>query len=127
MSDLNPKGIAINVNGEERHFLFTLNAIDKIQSDMEQTVYEVLKGLQDEGTLSQTLKYLVGVLLDDECKRLKALQGIELRGYTEEEIGWIISVDNLLEFMNAIFDAYNASMPKAEGNESPNQKGGSMS
>ena len=42
MSDLRPKGYALMVNGVERRFLFTLNAIDAVQSEFNKNVIEVI-------------------------------------------------------------------------------------
>lgn len=120
MSDLNPKGVEMQVDGETRRLLFTFNAVDKIESDMDSPLYEVLQGLSRPESLRPLLRYLVLVLLNDEAKRVKRFEGRELPEYTEEDLGWILTLDNRDEWVDKVLDAYLLSMPKADDDD-PNQ------
>ena len=48
MSNLKPRGIPIVLEGEERHFLFTLNTIDEIQDKYDKSMGEIFEELQEE-------------------------------------------------------------------------------
>ena len=56
MSDLRPKGAHVEIGGVDRHFLFTLNAIDTIQSEKGMPVSNVMELLQDEAEVPGTVR-----------------------------------------------------------------------
>ena len=85
MSDLRPRGIPVMLNGEERHLLFTLNAIDAIQDEYEKTLNQRLDDItllleqvfqsieENAGPISDTLNNLaadVGTSLSDAMNLL---------------------------------------------------------
>lgn len=118
MSDLRPTGVPVMIDGVERHFLFTLNVIDKIQSHYNTTMMDVLSKLFDEREQFQALRYFVKVLLDDEVERAKWKDpDAEIKGYSDKEIGWLISADNNMEITAAILAAYHISVPDPEEND----------
>lgn len=122
MSDLNPKGIPITIDGVERRFLFTLNVIDDIQDHFETSLSEVVQQFTEKGQAYKTLRYVVTALLNDEAER-ELTAGHE--GYnllTEQETGWLITLENEGEIALAVLKAYGYSLP--EGDEAPNQESG---
>lgn len=123
MSNLKPRGIPIVLEGEERHFLFTLNTIDEIQDKYDKSMGEIFEELQEEETAMDTLKKIVTVLLNKEAEREKRLKGRDIPEITEEEVGELIGMDNVGEVVTAVFRAYGYSMPEAEEND-PNQESG---
>lgn len=123
MSNLKPRGIPIVLEGEERHFLFTLNTIDEIQDKYDKSMGEIFEELQEEETAMDTLKEIVTVLLNKEAEREKRLKGRDIPEITEEEVGELIGMDNVGEVVTAVFRAYGYSMPEADEND-PNQESG---
>lgn len=105
MSRLQPRGIPIVLEGEERHFLFTLNTIDVLQDKYGKSMDEIFEEL------------------NKEAEREKRLGGRDIPETTEEEAGELIGMDNIGEIVNAVFRAYGYSMPEADEND-PNQGSG---
>lgn len=127
MSDLRPRGIPVMLNGEERHLLFTLNAIDAIQDKYEKTLSEVLEDVISGEITNYTMRDILVILLNDEVERENHKhKGKKLEEVTEREIGWMIGLDNQVELIEKILRAYAASLPEAE-EENPNQESGQMS
>lgn len=116
MSDLRPTGVPLMVGGVKREILFTLNAIDKIQSETGLSMEEVIGELTIPGKSVQALKKILKCLLEDEVER-KAGQETEFKKYTEEEIGWLFDARNIPEAVLAIFTAYGVSLPELEEEE----------
>nr|DAV83583.1 MAG TPA: tail tube protein [Caudoviricetes sp.] len=125
MSDLRPKGVTITIDGTERNLLFTLNVIDEIQDHYDMAMTEVWDKLTDKREAEKTIRYLLCTLLNDEAEREKR-NGRELKNYTEKEVGWIISVDDVDEILSALLKAYGVSLPEPDEDEHPNQKSGQM-
>lgn len=127
MSDLRPRGIPVVLDGIERRFLFTLNTIDSIQSETGKNMHEVMTDLADDDMSNKTLKYLVTVLLNDETEREKRKNpDTPLKSVTEQEVGDLIGMDNLVEVTSAVLTAYGYSLPKTEEDD-PNQESGQQS
>lgn len=109
------------LDGAERHLLFTLNVIDEVQDHYDCSLEEVINRLTDKKEAAKTLRYLVMVLLNDELERLDQKGGGE---YTEKQVGWLISQDNVLEVTMAVLRAYGLSLPEPDEFESPNGESG---
>lgn len=122
MSDLRPVGLPIVLNGVERHFLFTLNVIDLIQSSYDLPVLEVLGKLFDEKEKIKTLKFLTAALINDEVEREMYKNGDSVAGeVSEQQVGTMIHIGNMDEVISTILKAYGISVP-ATDDEDPNQK-----
>ena len=123
MSDLNPKGIPVMIGGVERHFLFTLNAIDDIQDHFEKPLSEVVQQFTEKEQAYKTMRYVAMVLINDEAERERAAgrEGYEI--LTEQEVGWLITLKNEGEVALAILKAYGYSLPESE-DENPNRESG---
>lgn len=124
MSSMRPKGVRITLGGEEREFLFTLNAIDEIQSESEMTVFETLQGLTDVHTQPSMAKLLVRCLYNDsvEYEKYKDPKSTA-KTITDKEAGWLITNENLQEVVGAIIKAYGLSVPEPEeGDDDPNSQ-----
>ena len=124
MSDLRPRGIAVDVNGEERHLLFTFNVIDAIQDKYQKALDKVLDDILQEGVEAKVLRDVVLILLNDEVERekYKNPQSI-LKKVTEKEVGWMIGLDNYIEIIAQIMRAYGLSLPEPD-DEDPNRGSG---
>ncbi len=123
MSDLRPRGTPVAIDGEERHLLFTLNAIDEIQDHFDAPMSDVWDKLTDKRESEKTIRYLVCTLLNDEAAR-EQRNGKELKSYTEEEVGWAITIGNVNEIMMALLDAYGLSLPEPDEDDSPKAESG---
>lgn len=119
MSDLNPKGVPVMLDGEERRLLFTLNVVDEVQDHYGCAIEEVIGRLTDKKESAKTLRYLTTVLLNDEAERSEGR-----KAHTEKEVGWLITQDNVLEVTVAVLKAYGLSLPEPDEYASPNGKGG---
>lgn len=125
MSDLRPKGYRIEVGGVERNLLFTLNAIDAIQSEYDKNVLEVINEALNRKNLNRAkvLRKVMEILLNDEAEREEFFHpGTGLKPVTEKEAGWLIDMFNINDIEMAIVKAYAISMPDPD--EDPNQKSG---
>ena len=123
MSDLRPRGTPVVIDGEERRLLFTLNAIDEIQDHFDAPMSDVWDKLTDKRESDKTIRYLICTLLNDEAAR-EQRNGKELKSYTEEEVGWGITVENVNEIMMALLDAYGLSLPEPDEDDSPKAESG---
>ena len=126
MSDLRPRGVQIVINGEERHLLFTLNAIDKVQSKYGKDASEVLDQIAGEYPEGRTILEVLQILTEDEAEREKAIDpGFALKPLDEKTLGWYIGADNYFDVMRLIYAAYGVSLPEPDGN--PKGEGGQQS
>lgn len=128
MSDLNPAGVSIELGGVERHFLFTLNVVDAIESHYDCTVFEALGKLTNQDTQSEAIRFFVMTLLNDDAdyQRWK-IPGSDLPHVTEKQAGWLVTVDNIGKVVRAILGAYGISMPEPDEDDDPNRTSGQQS
>ena len=125
MGDLNPQGVPLMLGGEERHLLFTLNAIDEIQSKFGMPLEEAMSQLTERESTNGALKTIVQILANDEVERLSYKGGdCSLKPVDEKEIGWMLTNENKIEALMAVLKAYGGSLPEPEEGEDPNQTGG---
>ena len=125
MSDLRPVGIPIELGGVERHFLFTLNAIDTVQSHYNSTMFEALDKLFDANEQNEALKFFTMTLINDEVEREKWKNpSSDLKEVSDKEVGWMIHVENMGIVTTAILSAYRISVPESNENDDPNMESG---
>ena len=108
------------LDGVERHFLFTLAAVDEIQAHYDLPVSSVMSKLADEKENYQTLSYMATVLANDEIRRENA-QGAGKEELTEQQVKWLIDVPLSTEVTRAVMKAYGFSLPEPEDDD-PNPK-----
>ena len=123
MSDMNPKGESLVFGGETRYLLLSINAIAEIQDHYDMTLDEVVGMLTDKREAVKVLRTVVTILLNDEADRKKR-EGYELKHYTEQEVGWLITQEDISEILLAVFRAYGLSLPEPDEFESPNVTSG---
>ena len=75
MSDMQPRGIAVEIDGVERRILFTLSAVDKIQAKYNEPVSSVLGKFDDEMEKFDTLAEILLILINDEIERKNSRAG----------------------------------------------------
>lgn len=128
MSDLRPVGVPITLDGVERRFLFTLNVIDDIQEHFDKPLDEVVDLLLDKRYAGNTMRYLVMVLANDEVDRERHKnEQCTLKKVTEQEVGWMLTNDNIQDVTLAVLKAYGISLPEVDEDEIPNTKSGQLS
>ena len=127
MGIFKPRGVAIVLNGEERHFIFTLNMIDQIEEKYDKPLMEVLEDVANDTGNGHLMRDIVVILLNDEAERNKRMKAsVEYSTVTEADVGDMIGLDNYYEVMKALLKAYGISMPEVDEDEDPNQKSGQM-
>lgn len=120
MSDLRPRGVPLELGGEKRELLFTLNVMDDIQSRTGEPVFSTLQKLFEKEEMNGAVKLLLSSLLTDEAERKKWMDPKStLKPVSEKEVGWLVDIGNIGEAVNAILTAYRISMPEAEEDEEP--------
>lgn len=120
MSDLSPRGVPLDLGGEKRELVFTLNVMDDIQSRTGDPVFSTLQALFEKEKMNGAVKLLLSSLLTDEAERKKWMDPKSaLKPISEKEAGWLVDVGNIGEIVNAILTAYRISMPEAEEDEEP--------
>ena len=128
MSDLRPRGIPVVLDGIEHRFLFTLNTIDSIQDETDKNMKDIMMELADEASSNKTLIYLVKTLINHEAEREKRKnQDCALETVTDQEVGDLIGMDNIVEVTAAVLSAYGYSLPKADEEDNPNRESGQQS
>ena len=123
MSDMNPKGELLVFGGETRYLLLSINAIAEIQDHYDMTLDEVVGMLTDKREAAKVLRTVVTILLNDEADRKKR-EGYELKHYTEQEVGWLITQENVSEVLLTVLRAYGLSLPEPDEFESPHVTSG---
>ena len=128
MSDLRPRGIPVVLDGIEHRFLFTLNTIDSIQDETDKNMKDIMMELADEASSNKTLIYLVKTLINHEAEREKRKNpDCVLETVTDQEVGDLIGMDNIVEVTAAVLSAYGYSLPKADEEDDPNRESGQQS
>lgn len=128
MSDLRPRGIPVVLDGVEHRFLFTLNTIDSIQDATDKNMKDIMMELADEESSNKTLIYLVKTLINHEAEREKRKNpDCALETVTDQEVGDLIGMDNIVEVTAAVLSAYGYSLPKADEEDDPNRESGQQS
>lgn len=124
MSDMRPEGVRMEIDGQERRVLFTLNAVDSIQDRLGVPISEAVDMLTDPKKANEAYRVILTSLLNDEVERMD-FRGVPhtLRAYTEKEVGWLVAETNKYEALEAILKAYGVSLPEPEDGAPPNQGG----
>lgn len=126
MGSMNPRGIAVEFEGEVRHLLFTLNVIDEIQTEYDKTIHEVIQDLTEGDVYDGQLRRLVTILLNDEARR-SAKKDEKIEKVTESDVGDMIGLDNYNEVLVSLLKAYGISLPEPEEDDDPNPKSAAKS
>lgn len=126
MSDLKPRGVPIELDGVTRHLFFTLNVIDQLEEEYDQTLYETIEELTVAEQNNHMLRDIVTVLLNCEAERNARLRADAAQlTVSQEDVGNMIGLDNYYEVLKAVMEAYGISIPESEeGDEDPNETSG---
>ena len=108
--------------------MFTLNTIDSIQDETDKNMKDIMMDLADEESSNKTLIYLVKTLINHEAEREKRKNpDCALETVTDQEVGDLIGMDNIVEVTAAVLSAYGYSLPKADEEDDPNRESGQQS
>ena len=125
MSKLRPRGISVELDGEERYFLFTLNMIDHFEEKYGKTMNAIIEDLVESEQNNHMLRDIVTDLLNDEAERsVRKCQELQYPEVTVQDTGNMIGLDNYYEVLNAVLRAYGISLPEAEEDDDPNRESG---
>ena len=113
MSDLRPKGIEVELGGQKRNLLFTINAIDEIQESCNLELWDAMEyaakaavGNIDHDTIVN-FRLIVKILWNDAGET-------EL---TEKEVGQMLTKDNYVGVAKAVMRAFGVSIPDPDDEE----------
>ena len=120
MSDLQPNGIKVNLDGQEWHFYMTIAAADVIQDHYDKPLQDVMNMLYRERERYSTCAYILSVLTADEVRRDK----LSIKPPTESKIRDIVDVPMANKLTMKILQSYGISMPEKDDDEDddPNLK-----
>lgn len=126
MGVMNNTGTPLNLDGVERHLLFTLNAVDEIQEHFDLPLQEVIGKLLKDDSAEETLKGLLVILFNDEVERL-SYNGKEcnIEKVDDRQIGWMLTNDNVIYAITSVLTAYGCDLPKQDEDD-PNAKSGTQ-
>lgn len=129
MSDLRPTGVTVNFDGKERKLLFSICAIDELESKFEKPVLGILEdmtGKERRKVITETATILLNA--DVECYNLT--HSDQKEKLPETYLGTFltdgINGGTLDKMMLKIMEAYELSMPE-EKETDPNRKSGQQS
>lgn len=117
MSDLRPRGKRVEIGGEAHSLLFSLNVVDAVQDQYKETVGQTLLKLLEPMEGPKRLRFILTELLNDE-KRSKQ----EMGQYTEEQVGCMVSREEIPGLITAIIEAYGEAVPEDREEENGKQR-----
>lgn len=116
MSDLQPKGVPVTfLDGVERHFLFTLAAVDDVQDHYGEAVGKVMTRISDEMEGYGVLAYLAMVLANDEIRRSTGKTDDDY--LTEQQVKEMIDVPLAGKVLRAIFKSFGHALPESDDDD----------
>jgi 50S ribosomal subunit-associated GTPase HflX len=109
MSDLRPKGIEIELGGQKRELLFTINKIDEIQSETNKALYDAVSIFVEaaDGNTSHEI-------LEEYKKILSIMLSNEETKVTEEEIGEMVTFPIYRQVAWKVLNAFGISNPEPD-------------
>lgn len=119
MSDMQPKGIKIQINGEEYGMRFTLNAIDDIQEHFDIPIDELAGLFADPRRRIANIRYLLALLINEEID-CENDNGAKRARVDERFIGRHITTGNMQNMIASIYAAFNNGSPVANEDDVPN-------
>ncbi len=120
MSDLRPEGIQVELGGEERRLLFTVNVIDEIQSRMDEGIFDVMDHIAAaaDGDFSheaiRAFCSVVAILVN----------GGEDGPLTDRDVGRMVTKDSYRSTAWAVLAAFGLSMPERDEDDEDEDEDG---
>lgn len=117
MSDLRPKAVEIELGGQKRKLLFTINIIDEIQSELNLPLFDAMRIIGDaaDGDVSQET-------LDGYRKILSILLSNDSENVSEKEVGDMVTFGNYKQVAWNVLKAFGLSNPEPDEDEDDDPK-----
>lgn len=107
MSDLKPSGVVVELGGQEHKILFTINAIEEIQSSCNKPLYDAMEFVVKAACGDMSKETLVTYR-----SVVTALLNAENNGnLTEKEVGEMVTLENYTSVAQRILNAFGISNP----------------
>ena len=116
MSDVQPRGIDVEISGQVWHIFMSIAAADIIQDHYDLPLQLVMDKLFDERERYDTCVYILTVLMADEVRR----EGLSQEVPTIEQLKDLLDVPTVNKLTGMILVAYGLSMPEREEDDDPN-------
>ncbi len=116
MSDVQPKGIDVEIAGQVWYLYMSIAAADIIQDHYDLPLQQVMDQLFDERERYDTCVYLLTVLMADEVRR----EGLERQVPTADQLKDLLDVPSVNKLTGIILVSYGLSMPQADEDDDPN-------
>lgn len=128
MSDLRPVGIPVNFDGEERSLLFSINAIEELETQFGKPVFEVLEDMANASGSDRVKKIrkVTTILLNAQIECYNLTNKEHQEAIEEKYVGAFLTggMDGTADTMLLkILEAYSISIPK-QTEEDPNAESG---
>jgi hypothetical protein len=129
MSDLQPAGAKVTIEGVERTLLWDYGVIEKVQEmygqhpvfAIEKIFWEDGKGLRHYQ--AKPVLDLLEILLNNEIRRQKYFDGSsDLKPYTREQLGMIVDRQNASDIVGAIVASWTGSIPGGDAEPEEEKK-----
>ena len=123
MSDMNPDSIKIELNGEEFELSFNINVIDTLQDRFDSTFQDLIEQFDNKRKVIKVVKGILTVMINDSIHHSNFVNKSNKPLKTEEEIGYMLTFNNLYNVSNALLDGIINSLPKkSEIDDTPSRK-----
>lgn len=122
MSDLNPKGMEIELGGTKYKMLLTINVIDDLQDQFDAPISDILELLDDGRKQFKVIKALLSAMINEGIDEFDP----SCPHVTERLIGRKLDMQELsaADAREKIFGAFAAGMPKMDDENVPNEQSG---
>ncbi len=119
MSDVQPRGIDVEISGQVWHIFMSIAAADIIQDHYDLPLQQVMDQLFDERMRYDTCVYLLTVLMADEVRR----EGLDREVPSADQLKDLLDVPSVNKLTGMILVSYGLSMPEREEDDDPNLTG----
>ena len=107
MRELRPKGVPINFDGYDRHFLFTINVIDELQEEYDKPIIEILTEAANIDVKNHsTLISVVTALVNEDVEIHNEETGENWPKVDKKYISRKITINNIDKIIAAITKSF---------------------
>lgn len=120
MRELKPKGVPINFDGYDRHFLFTINVIDELQEEYDKPIIEILTEAANIDVKNHsTLISVVTALVNEDVEIHNEETGENWPKVDKKYISRKITINNIDKIIAAITKSFVSGLPRGLDAEDP--------
>lgn len=114
MSDLKPHGISVTIAGEEVKILFSIGAIDEVQSECNLGIFDVMEKILQASHM--ILKHDVVQTFATTLSVIVNYNNVDFQTTTEDILDAVL-LDEYPALASAMLDAFGISMPEKDEDE----------